>query len=120
MVNRRRCVRWEDIKSSVVGFKICAITAGIKKYKSITKKKKNKHDEILLLTKTNPAFASLFGIPIGVRSSVVGLRICSITAGIKEYKLISQKKKKKHNKILLLPKTKLNTREVSASRVLIN
>ena len=57
MVNRRRCVRWVDIKSSVVGFKICAITAGIKKYKSITKKKKNKHDEILLLTKTNPAFA---------------------------------------------------------------
>ena len=31
---------------------ICAITAGIKKYNSITKKKKKKHDEIILLAKS--------------------------------------------------------------------
>ena len=38
------------ITSSAVGLKICAITAGIKKYKSIIKKK-NKHDKIVLLGK---------------------------------------------------------------------
>ena len=32
------------ITSSAVGIKICAITAGNKKRKSIIKKKKNKHD----------------------------------------------------------------------------
>ena len=31
---------------------ICAITSGIKKYKSIIRKKKKKHDKIVLLTKT--------------------------------------------------------------------
>ena len=38
--------------SSAVGLKICAITARIKKYKSIIKKKKYKHDEIVSLTKS--------------------------------------------------------------------
>ena len=38
------------ITSSAVQIKICAITAGIKKYKSVTKKKK-KHDKIALLGK---------------------------------------------------------------------
>ena len=37
------------ITSSAVGLKICAITAGIKK--SIIKKKKKNHDEIILLVK---------------------------------------------------------------------
>ena len=40
------------ITSSAIGLKICAITAGINKYKSIIKKKKNKYDEIVLLGKT--------------------------------------------------------------------
>ena len=35
-----------EITSSAVGLKICAITARIKKYKSIIKKKKKKHDQI--------------------------------------------------------------------------
>ena len=38
------------IMSSAIGLKVCAITAGIKKYKSIIKKKK--HDEIVLFTKS--------------------------------------------------------------------
>ena len=40
------------IKSSAIELKIWAIAAGIKKYKSIIKKKKNKYDEIVLLTKS--------------------------------------------------------------------
>ena len=55
------------------------------------------------------AFASLVGIPIGLISSAVGLKIFSMTAGIKKYKSIVKKKKKKHNKIVLLAKSKLNS-----------
>ena len=40
------------IKSSVIGLKTCAIDAEIKKYKSILKKEKKKHDKIVLLVKS--------------------------------------------------------------------
>ena len=39
------------IMRSAVGIKICAITAGIKKCKSIIKRKKEKHDKMVLLGK---------------------------------------------------------------------
>ena len=39
------------ITSTAVGIKICAIIARIKKYKSIIKRKKKKHDEMVLLWK---------------------------------------------------------------------
>ena len=42
------------ITSSAIGWKICVITAGIKKYKSIiNKENKKKHDKIVLLAKSN-------------------------------------------------------------------
>ena len=41
------------------------------------------------------AFASLIGIPIGITSSAVGLKICAVTVGIKKYKSIIKKKEKK-------------------------
>ena len=47
-------------------------------------------------------FASFLGIPIRITSSAIGLKICAITAGIKEYKLIIKKKKKNPDKIILL------------------
>ena len=40
-----------DITSYAVGIKICAITAETKKYKSIIKEKKKKHDKIVFLRK---------------------------------------------------------------------
>ena len=40
------------ITSSLIGLKICAIATGIKKHKSIIKKKKKKYDKIVLLKKT--------------------------------------------------------------------
>ena len=43
------------------------------------------------------AFVSLLGIPIGITFSAIGLQICAITAGIKNYKSIIKKKKKKHD-----------------------
>ena len=54
------------------------------------------------------AFASLVDVPVGIVSSVVGLKIFAITAGIKKYKSIIKKKRKKHDKIVLLAKPKLS------------
>ena len=63
-------------------------------------------------------FASLLGIPIGIGSSAIELKICVITAGIKKYKSIIKKKKKKHDKIVLLAKSQLNRMEVLISKAL--
>ena len=41
-----------DITSSEVGIKFCAITAEIKKHKSMIKKKNKNHDKIILLGKS--------------------------------------------------------------------
>ena len=65
-------------------------------------------------------FTSLIGNPIGITSSVIGLKICQITAGIKNYKSIFNKKKKKDDKILLVAKCKLNTLGVLISKTSIN
>ena len=66
------------------------------------------------------AFASLLGIPIGITSSAIGLKICAITAGIKKYKSIIKKKKKKHDKIVLLAKSKWNSIKFLIFKALID
>ena len=47
-------------------------------------------------------FVSLLAIPIGIASSVIELTIFVITSGVKRYKSIINKKKKKNDKTLLL------------------
>ena len=54
------------------------------------------------------SFVSLLGIPIRITSSAIGLKISAIAAGIK-YKSMFKKKKKKHDKIVLLAKSNLNS-----------
>ena len=66
------------------------------------------------------AFTSLIGIPIGITSSAIGLKICAITGRIKKYKSIIKKKNKKHDKIVFLAKSILNSMEVLISKVLID
>ena len=66
------------------------------------------------------AFTSLVGIRTGITSSVIGLKVCVIIAGTKKYKSINRKKKKKHDKIVLLAKSKLNNIEVLISKTLID
>ena len=51
-------------------------------------------------------FTLLVCVPVGITSSPVEIKICAITAGIKNYKLIIKRKKKKCNKIVLLGKVK--------------
>ena len=64
------------------------------------------------------AFASLVGIPIWIASLKIGLKICVRTAGMKKYKSIN--KKKKHDKIVLIAKSKLDSIEVLISKALID
>ena len=75
------------------------------------------HFLILASTITGCISISAFsiGIPIGITSSAVGLKNCAIAAGIKKYKSIIKKKKKKHDKIILLAKSKLKSIEVLIS-----
>ena len=61
------------------------------------------------------AFASLLGIPVGHLC-----KICAIIAGIKKYKSMNKKKKTKHEQIVLLAKTKLNSIDILISKALIN
>ena len=65
-------------------------------------------------------FTSLSGIPIAITSSAIGLKICAITAGTKRSKSITKKEKKKHDQIVLLAKSKLNSAEVLISKALID
>ena len=58
------------------------------------------------------AFAFLLGIHIRIMNSDIGLKICAITGGTKKYISVIKKKKKKHDEMVLLAKTKLNSIEV--------
>ena len=60
----------------------------------------------------------MIGIPIGITSSGIGLKIFALAAGIKKHKSII--KKNKHYKIVLLAKSKLNSIEVLISKSLID
>ena len=64
-------------------------------------------------------FASLVCVPLGITSSVIRRKICAIIAWIKKYKSIRKKKRKNHEKIVLLRKDRLNTIEVVIAKALI-
>ena len=85
------------------------------KYNDLMSEKYNKTckylnyiEELLILVSTVTgcvsisAFASLVWVPVGITSSAVEIKICEITARIKKYNLLIRKKKKKHDKIVLL------------------
>ena len=65
-------------------------------------------------------FASLICVSVCVTSSAVRLNICEIIPGIKKYKSIINKKKKKHGKIVLFRKDRLNVIEVLICKALID
>ena len=56
-------------------------------------------------------FPSFLGIFTVITSFGIGLKNCAIAAGIKKYKSIIKKKKKKNYKIVLLANSKLNSIE---------
>ena len=61
------------------------------------------------------AFASSVRIPLGRTNSGIGLKLCATISGIKKYKSIIKKKKKKHDKVVLLAKSKLTVIEILIS-----
>ena len=66
------------------------------------------------------SFTSITGTPVGIGSASVTL-IFSLTTGIaKKLLSITRKKKKKHDKVLVLAKSKLNSIETLISQVLID
>ena len=66
------------------------------------------------------SFTSIIGAPVGIASASVAL-IFSVTTGIiKKLLNITRNKKKKHHKILMLAKSKLNSIETLISQVLID
>ena len=66
------------------------------------------------------AISSLVGIPIGITSSAIGLKTSEIIGGTKKYKSLINKKEGKHDKIVLLGKSKSNSIEVLVSKALID
>ena len=56
--------RVAGIASSALGLRICAITAEIKKFMPVIKKKREKHDKIVLLAKTTISFIILWDLPM--------------------------------------------------------
>ena len=65
------------------------------------------------------SFTSIIGAPVGIESASFTL-IFSLTTGIfKKLLNITRKKKKKHDKILMLAKSKLNSIETLMSQALI-
>ena len=69
-------------------------------------------DSALSSCVSTSVFASLIGVFVGIASSAVESKVCAITAEIRMYNSVIKKKKKKHDKMVLLAKTKLNTTEV--------
>ena len=63
--------------------------------------------------------SSLFGIPVGITGSAIGWTICAITAAIKKCRSIIYKKKKKHDKMASLAKSKLKADNFSIYKNLI-
>ena len=63
--------------------------------------------------------ASLVDISMGVTTYAVGLKLCVTLAGIKKYKTIIMKKKKKRDEISLA-KSKLSIAEILNSKSLIH
>ena len=81
----------------------------IKQNQLIGKKYKKIYSEHLLISASAvtecvsiSTFTSSVGIPVSIASSAATIKISTITAGIKKYKSIIKKKKKKHDKIVLL------------------
>ena len=66
------------------------------------------------------SFASVIVIPAGLASASFTLVFSLITGKIKKLLKVTRKKKKKHNKIVALAKSKLNSIETLMSQALID
>ena len=83
-------------------------------------------EDFLISASTNTArisitaFASLLDILTGITSSAIRVKTCAIAVGIKKYRSIIKKKKKNHDKVVLLAKSKSNSTNVLISKDLVH
>ena len=82
------------ITNSAIGLKICAIAAGIKKYKSIIKKKKKKRDEIVLLAKSKLNGMEVLTTKALIDSVINRDEFALINDGLREYDNMKKEIKK--------------------------
>ena len=66
------------------------------------------------------SFATVIGIPIGIASASVSLTFSLCTGLVKKLLKATSNKKKKHNKIFMLARSKLNSIESKISEALMN
>ena len=66
------------------------------------------------------SFATVIGIPIGIASASLSLAFSLCTGLVKKFLKATRNKKKKHNKIVILARSKLNSIESKISEALIN
>ena len=66
------------------------------------------------------SFTSIIGAPVGMASAILTLIFSLTTRIVKKLLNITRNKKKKHNKILMLTKSKLNSIETWISQALID
>ena len=66
------------------------------------------------------SFATVIGTPVGIASASLSLAFSLSTALVKKLLKTARKKKKKHNKIVMLARSKLNSIERKISESLVN
>ena len=65
-------------------------------------------------------FAAVIGTPVGIVSASLSLAFPLSTGHVKKLLKTTENKKKKHNKIVMLPRSKLNNIESKISEALMN
>ena len=66
------------------------------------------------------SFATVIGVPVGMMSASCSLAFSITTGFVKKFLKTIRNKKKKHNKIVMLARSKLNSIESKISEALIN
>ena len=66
------------------------------------------------------SFATVIGIPVGIACASIRLPFSLSTGLVKKLLKITRKKKKKHNKIVMLARSKLNSIESKIYKALMN
>ena len=66
------------------------------------------------------SFATVIGAPVGIMSASCSLAFSITTGFVKKFLKTTRNKKKKHNKIVMLARSKLNSIESKISEALIN
>ena len=66
------------------------------------------------------SFTNIVGAPLGIASASLTLFFCLTLGIVKKLLIITRNKKKKHDKILMLAKNKLNSTETLISQALID